>query len=54
MIYTQPDWEAVDADEINNEINNEMTSQVAAVNLNEQNSANDNDVNRLPSGWEIR
>ena len=47
---TQPDWEQVDQNEIN-----EVTSQVAAVNLNEQPAGtNDSDDNGLPSGWEIR
>jgi len=44
----EPDWESVDADEINNEV----TPQVNALNINEQN--NTNEVNGLPSGWESR
>lgn len=46
----QPDWEQVDPNEIN-----DVTSQVAAVNLNKQtDGTNDSEVNGLPSGWEIR
>lgn len=51
-IFLKPDWESVDADEINNE----MASQLSNTNLTDQTNGNDNaDVNEgLPSGWESR